>query len=106
MQVAGALHNWKTGRFQNSDFSQELLETTYKSLLKLITGLREDKPELFHKTMRELYIKTTYVAPTPPPDFLLIVFHARQSPSTSNVTSLGSARNVIRLDLADDDDDE
>ncbi|KAJ6598035.1 hypothetical protein B0H10DRAFT_2231690 [Mycena sp. CBHHK59/15] len=84
--VAGALHNWKTGRCQNSDFTQERLEATYNSLIKLMAAIREDTPELCHNVMHALYKKTT------------------QSQSAATVASLGSARNVIRLDLADDED--
>ncbi|KAJ6555068.1 hypothetical protein B0H10DRAFT_2241501 [Mycena sp. CBHHK59/15] len=84
--VAGALHNWKTGRCQNSDFTQERLEATYNSLIKLMAAIREDTPELCHSVMHDLYKKTP------------------QSQSAATVASLGSARNVIRLDLADDED--
>ncbi|KAJ7463805.1 hypothetical protein B0H11DRAFT_80824 [Mycena galericulata] len=82
--VAGALHTWKSGRFQGAEFSQERLEMTYIDLLKTISGTREDTPDKFHKVMHDLYLKTT------------------QSAASVAVATLGSARNVIRLDLADD----
>jgi hypothetical protein len=104
LQVAGALHNWKTGRCQNSDFTQERLEATYNSLLKLIDSIREDTPELCHSVMHDLYNKTTYVYSNCLDLFSLITLDARQSQSVAAVASLGSARNVVRLDLADDED--
>ncbi|KAJ7483086.1 hypothetical protein B0H11DRAFT_2417302 [Mycena galericulata] len=82
--VAGALHTWKSGRFQGAEFSQERLEMTYIDLLKTISRTREDTPDKFHKVMHDLYLKTT------------------QSAASVAVATLGSARNVIRLDLADD----
>ncbi|KAJ7703551.1 hypothetical protein B0H17DRAFT_1127181 [Mycena rosella] len=98
----GALHNWKTGHFQSTPFAQERLEETYTSLLQVIADMRVPKTAaLCHKVMHQLFINTTYVFP-PTPIFIYLIQGDRKH--GEGVITGGSAGNIIRLDLADDDE--
>ncbi|KAJ7790656.1 hypothetical protein B0H13DRAFT_1936181 [Mycena leptocephala] len=103
--VCGALHNWKTGRFQDFEFTQARLETTYTNLLKILAGMREDEnPELMHEVMHGLYMKTRQVIYP----VAVISTHpilCSKPPAAIEAATMGSARNVIHLDLVDDDND-
>ncbi|KAJ7038760.1 hypothetical protein C8F04DRAFT_1179432 [Mycena alexandri] len=88
--VFGVLQTWKNGQLQTANFSQIMLETMYNNLFDTLTSVREDEnPELVHVVMHDLYKKTI-----------------RSVLDEVTPGSVGSARAMMHLGLADDDEEE
>ncbi|KAJ6533573.1 hypothetical protein B0H19DRAFT_1111294 [Mycena capillaripes] len=83
--IWAALTAWKTGEYVHvKEFSQELLENTYHSLLAVIEKQRNGpSSKAFNSTMHELYLKAS-------------------RSSAVSVAASGSANNVISLAIDSD----
>ncbi|KAJ7438950.1 hypothetical protein B0H11DRAFT_2103486 [Mycena galericulata] len=91
--VLAALQTYITGTYvPASEFSQSRLETTYLSLMEFYEKQYDDdkanaaNAKAFHKVMHQLYLNSS------------------KSVAGSSSAASGSAGNVIRLDLDDDDE--